>query len=387
MNSNFLSLVNVSRWITALIVVMYHVRFLLFVDYANVTDKAVLVKLFYFITSLGQEALAIYIVLSGMVLGGLSLKRWRWGGVNPVLDLWRKSTRIYAILVPALLIGGLFDLIGNFAFSASGVYTHFPLFSTTNLTMASFFGNLLMLQRFMVPSFGSNGVLFILAYEAWAYLIFAVLYQLAKRHRYLALVPAGVLATFATLLSPEFFTYLLLWSIGLGTVLLGESIRFTIGRRTGLGIFIATLLVSRFAGAAVDQLPGYLAPATTLLLHLLLGLGFALMLLSFYRVETGSNGVAKPRFLRLKLSRGLAQASLALYASHFPFMMILVAAGNVLLLAPVVTQPRTTTYLYFVFAVAAIYAYAFLLSGVTDRFMRMVRRRRRPSVACVGQAL
>jgi hypothetical protein len=64
------------RWACAAQVVLYHVRFLLFAEYGRLEHKGLLLRLFYFVTSIGHESFVIYMLLSGVMLGGLSYKRW-----------------------------------------------------------------------------------------------------------------------------------------------------------------------------------------------------------------------------------------------------------------------------------------------------------------------
>jgi peptidoglycan/LPS O-acetylase OafA/YrhL len=350
---------------------MYHVRFLLFASYADVQEKSVIVKLFYFVTGLGQEALTIYIVLSGMVLGGLSSRRWRLLSVDPMKDLRRRSLRFYAIFFPALVVGGLLDLAGGRVFGASGVYTTFPLFSSNHLTIESFLGNLLMLQGFLVPSFGSNGILFILAYEAWAYLIFTVFCLLRRRHKYLALLPAAASVVVAIVLSPNFFGYFMIWLIGLRAVALARTCRFLTRPRLAVVIFASTLLFSRITNAAVGR-SSWVESLALIATQVLMGLAFSMMLLSLAQNEASLTG---GRILPPRWSYGMARTSLALYVSHFPVMMILVAAGNVLLLTPIATQPHLANYLYFFAILFVIYAFALLLGWVTKYFDRLMVRR------------
>lgn len=60
MDERFLFFPNLSRLVSVLIAVIYHVRFILFVDHGNVQNKTIFIKVFYLIIGLGQEAMVVF---------------------------------------------------------------------------------------------------------------------------------------------------------------------------------------------------------------------------------------------------------------------------------------------------------------------------------------
>jgi len=66
---------NIVRWVAALLVVLQHIRFLWFAEYANEQNKSSLIKIFYFFTGFGSEAVIVFFVLSGFLVGGGSLTK------------------------------------------------------------------------------------------------------------------------------------------------------------------------------------------------------------------------------------------------------------------------------------------------------------------------
>lgn len=359
MNPSCLSIIGLSRWLAALVVVMYHVRFLLFVDYGHVRERGLVVKLFYFLTSFGHEAFVIYMVLSGVLLGGLSRRRWQASGAQPWRDLRHRWVRFSLLLIPALVVGGLLDLIGSHSFAASTVYTHHPQFAPSHLSLSALFGNLLMLQGMAVPGFGSNAMLFLLGFECWAYLIFALPFLLAGQGRYTGIAAGCALAALGTMLTQEFIGYLLLWMIGAWIASRGHLRRRAVVPAAA-GAFVAALLLSRFGGASLASVPAPLIPLARIALDLLLGLGFAAMLCSF--CWRGKDRVRWPGVL-LRLNRRMAKASLTVYTVHFPFMMLFVASANMLLGVPIHSQPGPAGFVVFLLVVVAIYAYTLLFAG------------------------
>ena len=80
MSDRFVTFLLVSRWTSAIVALLYHARFLVFVDYGDVHDKTGLAKAFYFITGLGHEAFAVFFVADG-ILAGLALRPHRSGAL------------------------------------------------------------------------------------------------------------------------------------------------------------------------------------------------------------------------------------------------------------------------------------------------------------------
>ena len=80
MNTNFSEFMNISRWVSALLVVAEHARHLILVDLKNDEDSTIFVKAIYFMTGFGHESVVIFIIISGYLVGGLTLEKWRENG-------------------------------------------------------------------------------------------------------------------------------------------------------------------------------------------------------------------------------------------------------------------------------------------------------------------
>jgi peptidoglycan/LPS O-acetylase OafA/YrhL len=140
---------------------------------------------------LATEAVVIFFVLSGYLVGGSVLRtirfsRWSW---RPYLI--KRLTRLLVVLVPAILLGVTLDHLGMRCFGASSVYG-VPLGQdivvATNLiehlSARVVIGNLLFLQGILVPEAGTNVSLWSLANEFWYYVAFpfVALAIFSKRH-------------------------------------------------------------------------------------------------------------------------------------------------------------------------------------------------------------
>lgn len=140
-------------------------------------------KLFYFISDLGHEAVIVFFVLSGCVVGRIVLRgaqEGTWSWPDYLLD---RLTRLWIVLIPALALTALIDHV-TIAFSRPGSFIHtgadfghvFAQPPAAHLSATTFLGNLLYLQTILVPTYGSNSLLWSLANEFWYYLAFPLLY-------------------------------------------------------------------------------------------------------------------------------------------------------------------------------------------------------------------
>jgi peptidoglycan/LPS O-acetylase OafA/YrhL len=140
-----------------------HARGQNWVRYAHVDEgsKNALTWVFFLITHLGLEAVLLFFVLSGFLVGGKVLERTINGSFDLKAYAFDRISRIYLPLIPALVFTAILDcwICGQ------------P-FSTL-----SFVGNLLGLQGVwsVIPAFAGNNPLWTLAYEFWFYLLAGLL--------------------------------------------------------------------------------------------------------------------------------------------------------------------------------------------------------------------
>jgi len=128
---------------------------------------------------LASEAVVIFFVLSGYLVGGSVLRavrlgRWSWRSY-----LTKRMVRIYIVLLPALLLGVILDRIGLHHATPGSVYltpSGIQLITTyelgERLRLLTVFGNALFLQDILVPYVGTNASIWSLANEVWYYIAF-----------------------------------------------------------------------------------------------------------------------------------------------------------------------------------------------------------------------
>lgn len=344
MGDRFIAFLLIARWASAVVALMYHVRFLLFVNYDAVHAKTGLSKAFYFLTGLGHESFAVFVILDGVV-GGLILLRHRAGAVLGHAAVSQYLGSLYRILLPGLVLGAGFDLAGVRFFNHSGLYTAFPEFSTLTLSYASLLGNLFMLQPFVVPTFGSNGMLYLLSYLFWYFillLLFVRAARLAPRRRRAARIL--LLAAVILAMPYEFLFWGAIWLSGVAVVVLGEARVLRPPVLAAVGLFGGVLVLSRLIGYDTSLLP---APFGGWLVHakyLVVGISFAAVARALYPDQAeGKHGSLLSSVVGTADGRAGQTASFTFFC-HFPVIMLLVATVSALLDRPLMQQPTPAGY-------------------------------------------
>ena len=170
------------RGLAALLVCAGHLRAFLFVDFAQVMSPGIFDRLFYFATGLGHQAVVVFFVLSGYLVGGsvlLAYESHRWSWMNFAL---RRMSRLWMVLLPALALTLALDSLGRYMASPGYegalnlVYNSAPTpANPADLRAATFLGNAIFLQTIEVRCFGTNGPLWSLANEFWYYALFPLI--------------------------------------------------------------------------------------------------------------------------------------------------------------------------------------------------------------------
>lgn len=369
MSDRFVTFLLVSRWTSVIVALLYHARFLVFVDYGDVHDKTGLAKAFYFITGLGHEAFAVFFVADG-ILAGLALRPHRSGALADGVvrgAVLRYGGSLYRILLPALAMGAACDLAGSRWFDDTGLYTAFPAFSTLTLSYSALLGNALMLQPFVVPTFGSNGMLYLLSWLFWSFVLLVALLRTARPARPLLLAAA------VAVLPWEFLAWAATWLAGVAVVLAGTASMRRPPPALGAALLVAALLLSRFVGADTELVPQpfgtWLAGST----HLLVGMAFATVAWALYPDRTQATHEGLRDAVLGMADSASAQAAAFSFFGHFPVMMLCTGIGARLLDAPLMQQPTP-------FASAAFAGLAVLCLAITALVGRAVAPGARPTV-------
>jgi peptidoglycan/LPS O-acetylase OafA/YrhL len=315
---------NVFRSAAALAVVFGHVRLLLIEDYATAEHDS-LTAVLYSLTSLGSEAVIIFFVMSGYWVGGSVIDGMRARTFGWARYASARLTRLWLVLIPALLLTLLVDAVGSSLFGTADVYARPGLYAgipaAPSHSPLTFLGNLIFLQGLHVPIFGSNQPLWSLAYEFWYYALFPALM--------IAFWPGGgirrrlvgvVVAVLSVAISgPLVMSLFPAWVLG----------AVVAAARRRIASVIATWPKAVMAGARLGSVPLIVGAAVlahevdipfrggALLLALVTAVG-----MSVFVVDIGWRGL---RGRVLDVASWTAHSSYSLYATHMP-LVVLVAA-------------------------------------------------------------
>ena len=296
-------LIDLLRAIAAILVVIFHAR-IYTLGGSEMTDLNMLA---YAATNCGTQAVFWFFVLSGYLVGGSAIMEVvRTGRLDFRRYVISRSTRLYIVLIPALILTGLLDYVRVATF---GMNSHNGFETSSSYEMKTFIGNLFFLQTTAVPTFGSNLALWSLANEFWYYLTFPLLLSsfmtaLPVWSR-LGLTAAGIAVLSILSLSNFSIVWLFsLWCMGAAARVL--PLRFMQSR-------LLAMLLAIVAVVSFPVLHPHIGPLATLVV----GLSFTNMLLTL-RSDARSESI-----LFSAAAKRLAAFSFSLYIVHLPLQHLL----------------------------------------------------------------
>lgn len=364
---------DLTRWSAACLVVISHVRHLMFTDLKNVVAPSIPLKAFYFLTGFGHEAVVLFFVISGFLVGGTTLQRWVATGVDLKRYFAARISRIHTVLVPALVVGGCLDYAGLWWFNASELYTDPAKYRTislgntivSSLDLKTFVLNVLMMQHVIAHNFGSNGPLWSLSWEWWYYCIFAMGALAALGSGAVRIAAAAAVAMACILLPGKLLLWGCIWLIGVGVHVWLRSGRALPPLVPALvGLFVV-LTISRVTHN-VDNLENHESLLAEFSRDLMTGAAFAVALAA---VGGGRWRLPWPRF-----HQKMADFSYSTYLLHFPVMLFIVAVGHQLLGLAIHSQPDAAGLACFAAVTGLCYAVCYSFSRVVEVQTPVVRR-------------
>jgi peptidoglycan/LPS O-acetylase OafA/YrhL len=371
MNPATSDFLNASRWIAAFFVVFQHV-FNTSITYYDIVEPSLFLRAVHFFGDFGHIAVIVFFVISGYLVGGRAILNLKDKGFSIKDYSVHRFTRIYIVLIPALIIGYLLDWSGIVFFNASGIYNDPPGYGnpfgndlTKHLSLGIFVGNLLQLQTITVSSLGSNVPLWSLANEWWYYVLFGFFMIAYRSGRVLTQVVAScAILAIITALPLGISLWFVLWCLGVAVGVLDRYWRgwsFTTGATILVACLIAVRLIERWRLGMAHGL------AADFAVDLAAALGYSIVL-----------PCAKNLSDRLKfpsLHRALASFSYTVYLVHFPAMVFLAAFMNDVLDIGFTRQPDVATMVYAGTLLAMIYGYAWIFAEFTEAHTDTVRSR------------
>ena len=307
------------RGLAALAVMLGHLRFLFFVDLSEVANSNPIVKLLYFLSGFGHFAVMAFFVLSGFLVGGSVLRGRMDGDFSWSLYATNRLTRLWIVLIPALLIGAILDHMGIRLFGTMGIYGVLPGRSdggffpiAPRLSGSIMLGNILFLQGISTVTFGSNGPLWSLSYEFWYYVLFPLIvlaYPAEKVGRSTVLYLAAAFAVIF-FIGETISLYFLIWLLGAALNLAPE--------RSGSPGRLWVLMVIGAVVVAVAVLK--FKPADNEYSDFFVGIASAAFIFAMLRIRSRSKSG-----LYSRTARRLAGFSYTLYLVHVPALQFVSA--------------------------------------------------------------
>jgi peptidoglycan/LPS O-acetylase OafA/YrhL len=314
-------LLDVLRGMAALLVLLGHMRFLLFQDLSLIPEHRWIMALPYMILATGHQAVIVFFVLSGYLVSASvfrALDRGVWSWPSYLLH---RVLRLWIVLIPTLLIGAVWDYIGLHLRNQGAILLYSGKTGDHLVTRdihlsyhpLNWIGTMFFLHGTSVTAFGSNGALWSLANEFWYYMLFplALLTFLRKTAVRLRGLYICLFFTVAYFVNREILELFPIWLLG---VLLAKLPIRSFTHRTRI---IATLLWAPTMILAMGM--------NKMNIRLPADWFFGLCTTAYIWVLLSARGHAPKGSLYVSASRTLARFSYTLYATHTP--PLLVAAG------------------------------------------------------------
>ncbi len=297
------------RTIAAVMVLFSHTRDIVMQDYGGVAWTMPV----YFAASLGHTGVVLFFVMSGYWISASVESRVAGKSFWPEYLIARLS-RLWVVLIPALILGGLLDFFGD-------QIAHLPAYQNVigshsltgdvaaRLNMPTFLSNAFFLQTIAAPVWGSNGPLWSLAAEFWYYLFFPTIMIMATRTRRVPwLVLLACIAV--SLVNQQILFGFFVWLLGYALQIIhrshwaGERI---FASRLALWLSLAVLMAAFALNSVIkDSVP-----------DIVMGVFF-----SAFVIALRASSAPFPRCLEWMALYG-RKSSYSLYAIHFPIVILL----------------------------------------------------------------
>lgn len=312
-------LLDLVRGAAALEVCANHVRRLLLQPYSDLTQPRIWDTAIYLITSFAHQAVVVFFVLSGFLIGGSVHQTFIAGKWNWVRYLVQRLSRLWAVLVPCVILTLLLDdvgadLSGGRGYNGEladmmffGIKDNPPL----DHSWRTILGNLFFLQEIATPMLGSNLALWSLANEFWYYILFPLgfLMLAGKKSMALRCCLGAVALLICVALPNSVLEGGVVWLMGYGGWVIAKhdkTMRFFLKPWVCISLLVvlATSLATVKTGSWLSS-------------DYVLGATFSLLLPFLVRWREF------PSWLE-SFSCRLSDISYSLYLSHFPILVLII---------------------------------------------------------------
>ncbi|NOU70897.1 acyltransferase family protein [Paenibacillus sp. LMG 31458] len=361
--SNYLDFM---RGLAAILVVMEHLGSRLFVGYGYLQNPDAIVKLLYLLNLLGGPAVIVFFVLSGLFISRTVLKtifdnKWSWKSY-----LVNRLSRLYVVLIPALLLTFIADIIASH-------YFNYRWYINDYTNIKSLIGNLFYLQNIFVGAYGSNAPLWSLSYEFWYYMLFPVLILILRNQRKaLKIVYIIIALGILFMVGQRISSYFLIWLLG-AFVLFLPRIRL-VKSKIIMSISFLLVCIAMLARPLVNNGRLFVDHHTNnlFIVDLFIGLSFGFLIYTLLHGTTKKNKTVRTNKWFEKTSKLLASFSFSLYLIHYPIINLVYYWGAKNGFTGF--QPNLLSVLIEIIIVVLMCMIAFLFSRITETRTNVVRR-------------
>jgi peptidoglycan/LPS O-acetylase OafA/YrhL len=298
-------LLNFSRGLAAVLVLLFHIRTTLVVPYESLDARGWLARVVFSISTFGHDAVIIFFVLSGYLVGGAVLRM----DMASSRDLWDYGIDRGVRIGPVLIAATVFAVMLQRLMPLSGC-------ADNGLTIL---GNALALQNLVVRPLCNDLPLWSISNEVAYYIVFPVLVAAATRafsmRLALALTSVLLIGLLSVSLTPLDDTNIVIdfpfWLIGAALWLVPA--RFQRLRWLALLALAGALLFGR---SELGKAHFWLRDAS-------LAAAFSFLLVTFFNRPMPQAGIrAAVMGHAAKWSRWLADISFSLYVTHYPLIKL-----------------------------------------------------------------
>jgi peptidoglycan/LPS O-acetylase OafA/YrhL len=362
------------RGLAALMVLLNHCQQFLFITQKHEELNLLNPWLasFYFLSTLGRESVIVFFVLSGFFISS-SILRSREKGQWSLPDyLLKRMSRLYIVLIPALLLTAFWDRLGVALFSSTGLYqglnkhVHPYLgFPQQELGFQFLLGNASFLQGISLPlfsfvrsptfpTFGSNEPLWSLSYEFWYYLLFPLgLYIFSSKSSYAKRFICAALGLVTLLFLGRSITYYFpIWLFG-AAISSARPLAFINTEKRVNSFILLTFMLFIGSLLLLHRLPPYVS----ILHEFALGATFAGFMYALLHKKENQKNTRQDQ-----TAKNLAGFSYTLYLVHYPplifFQAWLYSTGY--------WSPGRDQFGLLIITFLVLLTYAYLLSRITE---------------------
>jgi peptidoglycan/LPS O-acetylase OafA/YrhL len=301
-SSNHFPWLDLIRFLAAFIVLVVHARHFAFVDYGMLpsNQKTLMIAGLFAVSRIGSEAVIMFFVLSGFLVGGLAFTRIKDRSFKVIDYSVDRFSRIMTPLFPALILSGLIGWI------VDGEFLPWD-----------FIGNLLSLQGVLVPVFGGNGPLWSLSYEVWFYILMSggalLAFQGSKQF-----LGAFIIILFMIIFTKLSVVYWFCWIIGaMAFVFRPSRFSFLLLSSSVFLTFVAVILVELAMPTNSLNAANWRAFIPSIeMSRLLLAIGMALLLQQMSLFNTNNLFLVRID----SMGTSLAAFAYTLYLTHYPLL-------------------------------------------------------------------